>query len=164
MIVLVSWFAMKAQAEVVHSCHHKMCPIFGHPPPLDTQWNTGAKQFAGFFSLLSIVQPRLLFSMGSFMTELGNPILGGQQPSASVDDHTAAETQAQRLLQLTSDFILRRSHSLLALPPRTSIMRSARSLVTKHHCIGMFWDSCRDLSLFQHCAGCKQLQRILFWQ
>ena len=54
------------------------------------------------------------------MTELGNPILGGQQPSASVDDHTAAETQAQRLLQLTSDFVLRRSNSLLAkaLPPK----------------------------------------------
>ena len=61
-----------------------------------------------------------LLLSGKLMTQFRNPILVGQQPSASVDDHTAAETQAQRLLQLTCDFILRRSNSLLAkaLPPQ----------------------------------------------
>ena len=100
------------------------------------------------------------------MTEFGNRILGGQQPSASVDDHTAAETQAQRLLQLTSDFVLRRSNSLLAkaLPPKN--IYCVFVTLTGHQA-SLYRNVLGQLSVSESLPALRKLQAIAthpFWQ
>ena len=91
------------------------------------------------------------------MTEFGNP--GGQQPSASVDDHTAAETQAQRLLQVTSDFILRRSNSLLAKAmPHKNIYYVFVTLTG--HLASLYWNVLGQLSGSESLPALRRLQAI----
>lgn len=73
-----------------------------------------------FYSCISFVNPGILGSLQAFNRLYAEPIVRGQEPSATEEDREIGWARAQELSKITAQFILRRTGSLLEslLPPR----------------------------------------------
>lgn len=75
---------------------------------------------AEFYSCISFVNPGILGSLQAFNRLYAEPIVRGQEPTATEEDREIGWARAQELSKITAQFILRRTGSLLEtmLPPR----------------------------------------------
>lgn len=73
-----------------------------------------------FYSCISFVNPGILGSLQAFNRLYAEPIVRGQEPTATEEDREIGWARAQELSKITAQFILRRTGSLLEslLPPR----------------------------------------------
>lgn len=74
-----------------------------------------------FYVMVDFVNPGVLGTYNTFKKEFEGPIMRSRQPGASADEIEKGTARGEELAQLTSEFILRRSATLLKdfLPPKT---------------------------------------------
>lgn len=74
-----------------------------------------------FFAMVDFVNPGILGPYSTFKKEFEGPIMKGRQPGASTTDINNGTVKQEELSELTGQFILRRSASILRgfLPPKT---------------------------------------------
>ncbi|KAF2756990.1 hypothetical protein EJ05DRAFT_532263 [Pseudovirgaria hyperparasitica] len=81
-----------------------------------------------FFVMVDLVNPGLLGKYSTFKKEFENPIVKSRQPEATDKDLEKGEGRSKELMDLTGQFILRRTADILSkyLPPKTEYVLFCR--------------------------------------
>lgn len=90
-------------------------------------------ELSEFFTMVDFVNPNFLGNYNTFKREFENPILKSRQPNATEKEIEKGEARNEELARLTSQFILRRTASIIAkyLPPKTETVLFCRPTSTQ---------------------------------